>query len=107
MLMTPTTMPLEFVTKSIDHKRLSDFVTFLRSLFPEEAVQKAIEDYRLGVTKDRDVIFFQLDCNDRCRTGKIMKYNRHTGRRIKDDTQGDKINWVHARLKSRGTLPQT
>lgn len=51
------------------------------------------------VTKNRDVIFYQIDKEGRCRTGKIMKYNRETGRRVKDENVGGKITWVHSILK--------
>jgi hypothetical protein len=58
------------------------------------------------VTKAKETIFFQIDKDGRCRTGKVMKYNPETGRRIKDDKTPSKITWVHSLLKQQGLLKQ-
>lgn len=47
-----------------------------------------------------------IDMQGRCRSGKVMKYNRETGHRIKDDTTPNKITWVHSLLKQQGVLPR-
>ena len=78
---------------------------FLRTLFPPETITRLITDYCLGVTKDRSAIFFQLDIQGRCRGGKIIQYNPETGHRIKD--AGVPVDWVHARLKKKGLLPES
>jgi hypothetical protein len=72
---------------------------FLKNLIGGEKTCEAVSAYCLGVTKNRDVIFYQLDKEGRCRTGKIMKYDRKTGHRIKDEKVGGKITWVHAVLR--------
>ncbi|MDY0333021.1 MAG: DUF6371 domain-containing protein [Bacteroidales bacterium] len=69
----------------------------------------------MGVTKNRDVIFYQIDTEGRDRTGKIMKYNRQTGKRIKDAKDGgksygntDRSIWLLARwssMKIPGHIP--
>lgn len=51
----------------------------------------------LGAARNGEVIFWQIDINGKVRTGKIMKYNPQTGRRIKNGYGG--INWVHHKLK--------
>lgn len=99
------TIPLEYVTRSVRPDRDSAFTTFLGTLFDPLIVEMLVVDYRLGVTSDGDVIFFQLDLQGRCRTGKIMKYNPETGHRIKDPTTPHRIDWVHSRLKYAGKLP--
>ncbi|MDD4032825.1 MAG: DUF6371 domain-containing protein, partial [Bacteroidales bacterium] len=58
-----------------------------------------VKEYLIGVTKRRDVIFYQIDTQGRCRTGKIMKYDSKTGHRIKDEGTGGRITWVHSVLK--------
>ena len=45
------------------------------------------------------MIFYQIDREGRYRTGKIMKYNRATGHRIKDENIEGKITWVHSILR--------
>lgn len=75
----------------------SNFVRFLCNHFSKESIQTAVEEYALGATKSQEVIFWQMDINGRFRTGKIMQYNPHTGKRIKH--QSGAINWVHNVLK--------
>ena len=89
----------EVVKRSVNLSIDSDFTIFLANLIGRDNTFKIIKDYYLGVTKNRDVIFYQIDKQGRCRTGKIMKYNRETGRRVKDENVGGKITWVHSILK--------
>lgn len=82
--------------RSVRQDRHSDFVTFLLSILNPVVVEDLVRDYQLGMTSRRDVIFFQLDVNGSCRTGKIMKYDPETGHRIKDEKCPGRINWVHS-----------
>lgn len=99
-------IPDDIVIKTRRPDIESDFVIFLKSLFDSDTVSRVINEYQLGVTKSGDVIFYQFDKRGRCRTGKIMKYNRSTGHRIKDSTAKTPITWVHSLLKQKGMLPQ-
>ena len=94
-----STITTDIVKSSVNPSIDSDFTLFLSRLIGKEKTLKVVKDYHLGVTKNRDVIFYQIDKEGRCRTGKIMKYNRETGRRIKDENIGGKITWVHSILK--------
>ena len=89
----------DIVRNSVHPTLDSDFTLFLKNLIGGEKTCEAVNTYCLGVTKNRDVIFYQLDKEGRCRTGKIMKYDRKTGHRIKDEQVGGKITWVHAVLR--------
>ena len=98
----PHTTPVEFdlIPKELVEKSVSSnshFVRFLRQHFNEEQINKAIRQYSLGATKNKEVIFWQIDINGKVRTGKIMQYNPETGRRIKHKSGA--INWVHNKLK--------
>jgi len=62
----------------------SNFLTFLKNKFPEDVVEQVILDYFLSGTKDKSVIYWQIDLQGRIRTGKIMQYNPETGHRVKD-----------------------
>ena len=84
----------------------SDFLNFLGKLFDQETVRRLVEEYSIGVTKSGDAVFYQIDTKGRCRTGKVMKYDRETGHRIKDPTAKTPITWVHSLLKQQGVLPQ-
>jgi hypothetical protein len=88
-------IPKKLVEKSVSSN--SNFVRFLRQHFNEEQIKEAMNNYSLGATKNKEVIFWQIDLNGKVRTGKIMQYNPETGRRIKH--KSGTINWVHNKLK--------
>lgn len=81
----------------------SDLFAFLCSIFDVEAIKQVFDMYQIGATKERDVIYWQLDISNKVRTGKIMSYNINTGKRIKGEY--DRINWVHSKLKRENKLP--
>ncbi len=88
-------IPYAYVKRSASYN--SNFVRFLCNYFPKDKIEKAVEDYALGATKNKQVIFWQIDINGKVRTGKIMQYNPKTGKRIKNNTGA--IDWVHNKLK--------
>lgn len=94
-------IPMKYVERSVRFNIDSQFTTFLQTILDPLIIEGLIDEYRLGVTKDREVIFFQIDAQSRCRTGKIMMYNPVTGHRIKDENMPGRITWVHSRLKWR------
>ena len=105
----PRALPEPFDT--IDRKYLarsvgmgSDFITWLSKYFPDETIRRIVEEYAVGQTKDRRVIFWEQDTEGHIRTGTVMRYNPKTGRRIKEPGTMD---WIHAILKRRGRLPET
>lgn len=99
-------IPGDIVRRSVRPERDSDFTAWLRTVVQPEAVGQIVRDYRIGLTKAGDVIFFQIDVQGRCRTGKVMKYDRNTGHRIKDEATKGRITWIHSLMKWSGTLPQ-
>jgi len=99
-------IPDDYVKKSLSTE--SDFVQFLKRLFENsnglnQSIDEVCNMYRLGATKDRRVIFWQIDFEDKVRTGKIMMYDPETGKRVHD--QSGAIDWVHNKLKRTGELP--
>lgn len=80
----------------------SNFVEFLHNYFPREKIREAVDNYALGAASYKRVIFWQIDNNDNVRTGKIMQYNPHTGKRVKNEKGG--INWVHNLIKKRSAV---
>ncbi len=93
------TIGADIVKSTVNPAIDSDFTAFLTGLIGRKNTAKIVKEYHIGVTKNRDVIFYQLDTEGRCRTGKIMKYDRQTGHRVKDEKVGGKITWVHAILR--------
>lgn len=94
-----------YVNHSLKLDYDSNLTLFLKTIIKQSALDAVLQDYKVGVTKNRDTIYFQIDTQNRCRTGKIMKYDRTTGHRIKDDATSNKITWVHSILKTQGKLP--
>ncbi len=101
----PCTIPESILQKTLHPDIHSDFTTFLCSIFPKDTVEGLIRRYRLGVTKSRHVIYYQIDRRGGIRTGKIMQYDSTTGKRIKAENTPGRIDWVHSVLKRSGHLP--
>src|SRR5690554_1907062 len=80
----------------------SNFVEFLHNYFPRDKIREAVDNYALGAASYKRVIFWQIDNNDNVRTGKIMQYNPHTGKRVRNEKGG--INWVHNIIKKRSAV---
>ena len=100
--MTVNYIPASYVTKSKSNE--SNFIDFLKAKFENSAVQKIANEYQLGATKNREIIYWQIDITGKIRTGKIMQYNPTTGKRIHN--QSGAINWVHNKLKKQGAVSQ-
>ncbi|MGI6244009.1 MAG: DUF6371 domain-containing protein [Prevotella sp.] len=96
--LTPTTdyVPKEFLIKSLSYN--SNFVEFLSSLFDSETITRLMQLYYFGATKDKEVIFWQVDGQGRIRTGEIMQYDK--------DGHRAGIDWIHARMKRKGMFRQ-
>ncbi|MEI6753431.1 MAG: DUF6371 domain-containing protein [Paludibacter sp.] len=95
-------VPFSYVQNSASYK--SNFIRFLCEFLTVKQMKQAGENYALGATKSKEVIFWQIDIIGKVRTGKIMQYNPTTGKRIKH--QSGAIDWVHNKLKKTGALPE-
>ena len=87
-------IPFRYVERSVSYG--STFICFLCGLFDRytlgsPTIERLMNDYALGATKDGCVIYWQIDVKGRVRTGKIMRYDPNTGHRVKDSGG---INWV-------------
>jgi hypothetical protein len=94
-------IPLQYLIDSASFN--SNFIRFLCDHFPRERIEEAMDHYALGATRDRKVIFWQMDVNGHVRTGKMMQYDPLTGKRLRD--RHGSIDWVHSCLKRRHRLP--
>lgn len=77
----------------------NNLIMYIFNTYGWQAVERVIDDYRIG-THDNDTIFWQIDAANRIRAGKVMAYNKHTGKRIKDGTPA--VRWVHSLHKLQG-----
>ena len=103
-------IPTNYVEKS--QSVHSNFFRFLSTLLTayygskaREVLTRLLEEYRLGATRDGAVIFWQIDRNDKVRTGKVMQYNPEDGHRIKGGLTSA-VNWIHSILKKQQVLPE-
>ena len=103
-------IPLHYVEKSQSER--SNFFRFLSTLLSsyygskaKEVLKRLMQDYRLGATRDGSVIFWQIDRENKVRTGKVMQYNPEDGHRIRDG-QTSSVNWIHSILKRQRVLAE-
>ncbi len=78
----------------------NNFVQYLYTLGRDRAVvNRKILQYRLGTSARwaGATVFWQVDVAQRVRTGKIMLYDRTTGRRVREPFSH--ISWVHSVLE--------
>ena len=75
----------------------STFTSYLRMLFNDEQVNRAICLYRIGATLNDGTVFFLIDYLGNVRTGKVVYYLRN-GHRDKSDSRHP--TWVHSILHS-------
>lgn len=99
------TIPFDIVRKTVRFVPTSPLIAFLLTIFTETTVRQVISDYCIGTSKSGDTVYYQIDLNDHCRTGKVMKYDATTGHRIKDESVDGRVTWVHALLKAKKQLP--
>lgn len=91
----------ELVSQSGRNYKQNNFVQFLKSLFTEEEVKNAVLKYLIGTSKywEGATIFWQIDNAQKVRHGKVMLYNRETGKRVKKADGKAYINSVRSILK--------
>lgn len=82
--------------KDYEEGKVNNFVQWLSTLFPIDAVDNAVYSYCIGSSDKRAgaVIFWQFDSQGRIHTGKIVQYSPITGRR--DKSVYPPVSWVHS-----------
>lgn len=94
----PTFIPRVIYEESLLFAK-NNFLAFLNSMFGFEAMLKLREAYRIGSSENWEgaTVFWQIDTKGLIRTGKIMLYDRISGKRIKEPY--NHITWAHAAHK--------
>ena len=97
-------IPTSFINRqtfetTLQRYDLNPFVSYLYSRFENTEVRSAIERYKIGTAEYQggSTIFWQIDANKKVRTGKVMKYNKSSGKRVRGSYNS--INWAHSLLK--------
>ena len=95
-----STIARKYLTASIGNYEQNNFVYFLDTLFTSDIVQSLIDRFAIGTAKDNKTVFWQIDRQGFIRTGRIMLYDKFTGKRSKVVDQ----NWIHSVLNRKGLL---
>ncbi|MRX66963.1 hypothetical protein SAMN06265349_102893 [Flavobacterium resistens] len=97
---------IDLLKQSLRDYSNNNFIAFLEKIFSSDKVKIAIENYKIGTSKNwqGSTVFWQIDNLNRIHAGKILQYNPITGKRIKDENNKALINWVHSILKRRRQL---
>jgi hypothetical protein len=83
------------VQASLSSYNINGLYQFLITHFPENDVKMTFDKYKVGTSKkwNGSSIFWQIDYNQRIRSGKVIKYDNLTGKRIKHPRP--LITWAH------------
>lgn len=92
----------KFMVRSL--KTDNFLIRYLSKYFEPLKLAYTIDKYRIGDTKDGRVIYWQIDENNRIRTGKMMLYNPDAGHREKNKPNA--FDWVHRHVKKDFQLKQ-
>ncbi|GAA4276712.1 DUF6371 domain-containing protein [Aquimarina mytili] len=102
-----STIQKAILTQSLKKDAPNNFLEYLGAIFDTETVNKLKTKYHIGTSKKWKgaTVFWQMDCEGKIRSGKVMLYNVNTGKRIKKPYHH--ITWVHRIMKiSNYTLKQ-
>lgn len=88
-------IPASIAERSCAHFDKNHFFIFLRNLIGYEDASKLLKYYHVGSSRHwpNATVFWQVDQAGNYRTGKIMRYEPQTGKRIK--SPGNDFNFVH------------
>jgi uncharacterized protein DUF6371 len=97
-----STISFRLLIQSLSAFNANNFVQFLLSVFGFDTTVALINRYNIGTSKywPGATVFWQVDIHGKIRSGKIMKYDVATARRIKQPFQH--INWAHTVLRLPG-----
>ncbi|GAB3341523.1 DUF6371 domain-containing protein [Larkinella ripae] len=89
----------DVVEQSLSHYDQNHLAAYLADLFTVDVVKGLIERFAIGTSKywPGATILWQVDRNERVRTGKVMLYNPETGHRVKEPFSH--FHWAHRLLK--------
>ena len=90
----PTFIAEDLYLKSLNDGNENNFLSFIEQALNKEALEEVKNKYKIGTSNKWKgaTVFWQIDEKFRVRTGKLMQYNKTTGKK-------SKVNWVHSVLK--------
>ena len=94
-------IPRWFMERTV--KKECTYKEWLRATFGNDTAERLINEYYIGGNDFGDAVFWQVDIDQRVRTGKIMNYDPTTGKRLKG---GGSVDWVHSTMLRQGLVEE-
>jgi hypothetical protein len=96
----PSYYSVELLDKMYCETQIDNLTEFLKSKFSKDEVFKTMQNYFITGTNicwSNATVFWQIDDKEQIHAGKIMQYDRFTGKRVKEPY--NHINWLHKATK--------
>ena len=99
-------LPTKTVIPTLGLQHSNNLVDFLFRQYENGKTKEILRDYKVGTSKKWNgaTIFWQIDSNQKIRSGKIIHYNPENGKRIKEPFP--RISWVHKEIEKLNKLPK-
>lgn len=98
----PSFFDLEDLDKAVEADIKDNFTQYLIDNFDRDEVIRVLGEYIITGTNKRwpqSTVFWQIDERERIRGAKVMQYDKHTGRRIKEPY--NHVGWLHSIRKMK------
>lgn len=84
--------------RSLSHYGINPLYQYLSKIFGEQETERLMKMYHVGTSYKwgGSTIYWQVDKDDKVRTGKVMLYNHKDGHRVKEPRSY--VGWAHAFL---------
>lgn len=95
----PSIIPAHYVQQSLKSYSINSFYQYLTNLFNKERIDAVFNEYKVGTSKKWNgaTVFWLISKDFEVRSGKVIKFDAFSGKRIKEPNP--LMTWVHSLLK--------